>query len=154
MPYWQKEYRSSPNHFNFNAMPMPAIREIEHPVLWFILPEIGCWSKEFKLEKVVEESVKIERKSTTTKVFVREVAIRLARSNQVYQLGYWVLKWKKLLGLSLELMEEEVFFDVYRIWEVIALRKQGSNEPLFFLKTSFTKTQKFVGSPRPTGFGK
>jgi hypothetical protein len=104
--------------------------------------------KKIQLEKVVEESVKLKEKVPTTKVFVREVPIRTSQIKS--SVPAWAIgaKVEKTIGPITRIDGREVFFDVYRIEKLIALRKQGSNEPFILFKTSFTKPKiQLVNAP-------
>jgi hypothetical protein len=104
--------------------------------------------KEIQLEKVVEESEKLKEKTPKTKVFVREVPIRTSQIKS--SIPAWAIgaKVEKTIGPITRIDGREVFLDVFRVEKLIALRKQGSNEPFIFFKASFSKPKiQLVNAP-------
>ena len=108
-------------------------------------------AQRMKLEQVMVEAEK-ERKSASdpgTRIFIRETPVK---SSQIPgSVPGWAqgAKVGKTIGPIKRLDGIDVFLDVYKVVKLIALRKQGTNEPLILFNAQFSTSvvQKAGSSP-------
>lgn len=102
-----------------------------------------------KVDRIISEAVADEAIEPETRVFVRETPIRstqLAGSVPAWGQG---AKVAKTIGPLTRIDGRQVFVDVYRVVKLIALRKQGTNEPLILFNAHFSepKIKKIGAAP-------
>lgn len=93
-----------------------------------------------KIEEISKEVTRVKvAAEPETKVFVREVPIRTSQVKK--SVPEWAVgaKVDKTIGPITRVDGLQVYVDVYKVEKLIALRKQGTNEPLIFFKAKFSK---------------
>jgi hypothetical protein len=105
--------------------------------------------KKIELEKLIKEVTKVKDKEPEKKVFIREVPVRTSQIKS--SVPNWAIgaKVDKTIGPITRVDGIQVFLDFYRVEKLIALRKQGSNEPFILFKASFSKSKFIVRNAPP-----
>jgi hypothetical protein len=94
--------------------------------------------EEKKLDKLIKEA-RVEKAEIDTRVFVRETPVRSTQIPGSVPAWGQGAKVEKTIGPITRVDGRQVFVDVYRVEKLIALRKNGTNEPLLFFKAAFSE---------------
>ncbi|MBC6365278.1 hypothetical protein [Algoriphagus sp. AK58] len=100
-----------------------------------------------QIEKITAEVAKEEIKESDTRVFIRETPIRSTQIEGSVPAWGQGAKVERTIGPLTRVDGRQVFLDVYRVVKLVALRKQGTNEPLILFKAQFSEPRiKKVGA--------
>ncbi len=109
----------------------------------FFFSERLTQAEKSRIEKLVMKAVDNKSTDPERKVFIREVPILTSQIKA--SVPEWAIgaKPEKTIGPIIRVDGREIFLDVYKVEKLIALRRQGTNEPLILfnaiLSTSKTK---------------
>lgn len=96
--------------------------------------------QQIRVDQLAEEVSKTASREIETRVFVREAPIRSTQLSGSIPAWGQGAKVDKTIGPITRVDGRQVFVDVYKVVRLIALRKQGTNEPLIFFKAEFTQS--------------
>lgn len=100
-----------------------------------------------KIEKIAEEVSKEKIEEADTRVFIRETPMRSTQIPGSVPAWGQGAKVEQSIGPLTRIDGRQVFIDVYRVVKLIALRKQGTLEPLILFKAQFSEPKiKVIGA--------